>query len=65
MMVVGPSMSGKGYFVKEILERDRIEYEDHRKRPKIYWFYEHMFKDMRRWDIAYISEKDFTLFNSI
>ena len=36
MMVVGHSMSGKSYFVKELLERDRIEYEDHRKRPKIH-----------------------------
>ena len=34
MIVVGPSMSGKSYFVKELLERDRIEYKDHRKRPK-------------------------------
>ena len=28
LMVVGPSMSGKSYF----LERDHIEYEDHGKR---------------------------------
>ena len=51
MMLVGPSMSGKSYFVKELLERDRIEYEDHRKRPKIHWFYgqyQDMFKDMKR-----------------
>ena len=51
MMVVGPSMSGKSYFVKELLEMDRIEYEDHRKRPKIHWFYgqyQDMFKDMKR-----------------
>ena len=39
MTVVGPSMSGKSYFVKELLERDRIEYEDHRKRPETHWFY--------------------------
>ena len=51
MMVVGPSMSGKSYFVKGLLERDCIEYEDHRKRPKIHWFYgqyQDMFKDMKR-----------------
>ena len=51
MMVVGPGMSGKSYFVKELLERDRIEYEDYRKRPKIHWFYgqyQDMFKDMKR-----------------
>ena len=51
MMVVGPSMSGKSYFVKELLERDRIEYEDYRKRSKIHWFYgqyQHKFKDMKR-----------------
>ena len=44
MMVVGASMSGKSYFVKELLERDHIEYEDH-------WFYgqhQDMFKDMMR-----------------
>ena len=34
MLVVGPSMAGKSYFVKALLERDRIEYEDHMKRPK-------------------------------
>ena len=51
MMVVGPSMSGKSYFVKELLERDRIEYDYHRKRPTIHWFYgqyQDMFKDMNR-----------------
>ena len=36
MMVAGPSMSGKSYCVKELLERDLIEYKDHRKRPKIH-----------------------------
>ena len=35
VMIYGPSMSGKSYFVKELLERDHIEYEDHRKRQKI------------------------------
>ena len=59
MMVVGPSMSGKSYFVKELLERDHIEYEDHRKRQKIHCFYgqyQDMFKDMKRFlghDIYY------------
>ena len=28
LMVVGPSMSGKSYFVKEILEKDHIHYEE-------------------------------------
>ena len=27
-MVVGPSMSGKSFFVKQMLERDHIEYDD-------------------------------------
>ena len=51
MMVVGLSMSGKSYSVKELLKRDLIEYEDHRKLPKIHWFYgqyQDMFKDMKR-----------------
>ena len=33
------------------MERDHIEYEDHRKHPKIHWCYGQypdMFKDMRR-----------------
>ena len=41
----------KSYFVNELLERDHIEYEDHRKRPKIHWFYgqyQDMFTDMKR-----------------
>ena len=44
-------MSGKSYFVKELLERDHIEYEDHRKCRKIHWFngqYQDMFKDKKR-----------------
>ena len=44
-------MSGKSYFVKELLERDHIEYKHHRKCRKIHWFYgqyEDMFKDMKR-----------------
>ena len=51
LMVVGPSMSGKSYFVKVLLERDHIEYENHRKCRKIHWFYgryQDMFKDMKR-----------------
>ena len=51
MIVVSPSISGKSYFVKELLDRDRIEYEDHRKRLKIhciYGKYQDMFKDMKR-----------------
>ena len=51
LMVVGPSMSGKSYFVKELAERDHIKYENHRKCRKIHWFYrqyQNMFKDMKR-----------------
>ena len=50
-MVVGPSMSGKSFFVKQMLERDHIEYDDPRKQRRIHWFYgqyQDMFKDMRR-----------------
>ena len=48
-MEVGPSR--KKLLRQRALERDRIEYEDHRKRPKIHWFYgqyQAMFKDMKR-----------------
>ena len=51
LMVVGPSMSGKSVFVKQMLERDHIEYDDPRKQRRIHWFYgqyQDMFKDMRR-----------------
>ena len=51
LMVVGPSMSGKSFFVKQMLERDHIEYDDPRKQLRIHWFYgqyQDMFKDMRR-----------------
>ena len=50
-MIVGPSMSGKSYFVKEILEKDHINYEDPSKCRKIHWFngqYQNMFKDLKR-----------------
>ena len=50
-MVVGPSMCGKSYFVRQMLEGDHIEYDDPRKQRRIYWFYgqyQDMFKDMRR-----------------
>ena len=50
-MVVGPSMSGKSYFIKQMLERDHIEYDDLRMQGRIHWFYgqyQNMFKDMRR-----------------
>ena len=48
-MEVGPSR--KKLLRQRALERERIEYEDHRKRPKIHWFYgqyQAMFKDMKR-----------------
>ena len=51
LMVVGPSMSGKSFFVKQMLEQDRIENDDPRKQRRIHWFYgqyQDMFKDMRR-----------------
>ena len=50
-MVVGPSMSEKSYFVKQMLERDHIEYDDPRKQRRLHWFYgqyQDMFNDMRR-----------------
>ena len=50
-MIVGPSMSGKSYFVKEILEKDHNHYEKPSKYRKIHWFYgqyQDMFKDMKR-----------------
>ena len=50
-MEVGPSMCGKSYFVRQMLEGDHIEYEDPRKQRRIHWFYgqyQDMFKDMRR-----------------
>ena len=50
-MVVGPSMSGKSFFFKQMLERDHIEYDDPRKQRRIHWFYgqyQDTFKDMRR-----------------
>ena len=51
LMAVGPSMSGKSYFVKQMLERDHVEYDDPRKQRRIHWFYgqyQDMFNDMRR-----------------
>ena len=51
LMIVGPSMSGKSYFVKEILEKDHIHYEEPSKYRKIHWFYgqyQDMFKDLKR-----------------
>ena len=51
LMVVGPSMCGKSYFVRQMLEGDHMEYDDLRKQRRIHWFYgqyQDMFKDMRR-----------------
>ena len=45
-------MSGKSFFVKQMLEQDQIEYDDPRKQRRIHWFYgqyQDMFKDMRRY----------------
>ena len=50
-MVVGPSMSEKSFFVKQMLGREDIEYDDPQKQRRIHWFYgqyQDMFKDMRR-----------------
>ena len=38
LMVVGPSVSWKSFFVKQMLERDHIEYDDPRKQRHIHWF---------------------------
>ena len=51
LMVVGPSMSGKSYFVTQMLERDHVEYDDPRKQRRIHWFYgqyQDKFNDMKR-----------------
>ena len=51
LMVVGPTMSGKSFFIKQMLERDHIEYDDPRKQRRIHWSYgqyQDMFKDVRR-----------------
>ena len=50
-MVVGPSMSGKSFLVKQMLERDHIEYDDPHKLRRLHRFYgqyQDMFKYMRR-----------------
>ena len=38
LLVVGPSQSGKTYFVQQILENNRIVY-DEQKRIRIFWYY--------------------------
>ena len=51
LMVNGPSMCGKSYFVRQMLEGDHREYDDPRKQRHIHWFcgqYQDTFKDMRR-----------------
>ena len=51
LMVVGSSMSGKSFFVKQMLEQDHIEYDDPRKQRRLHWFYgqyQDMFNDMRK-----------------
>ena len=51
LMIVGPSMSGKSYFVKELLEKDHVYYEEPHKCRKIHWFYgqyQDMFKDLKK-----------------
>ena len=44
-------MSGKSYFVKELLEKDHVYYEEPHKCRKIHWFYgqcQDMFKDLKK-----------------
>ena len=51
LMVVGPSMCGKRYFVKQMLEGDHIKYDNPWKQQSKHWLYgqyQDMFKDMRR-----------------
>ena len=38
LMVVGPSMCGKSYFVKQMLDGDHIEYDDPWKQRPIHCF---------------------------
>ena len=40
LLVVGPTQSGKTYFVQQILENNRILYEE-QKSIRIFWFYNH------------------------
>jgi len=39
LLTIGPTQSGKTHLVKEILERDHIEYPEPHKERKILWFY--------------------------
>ena len=48
LMVIVPNMSGKSYFVKELLEREHVEYENHRKCRKIHRFYGQYHDIMKR-----------------
>ena len=44
-------MSGKSYFVKELLEKDHVHYEEPRKCRKILWFYgqyQDILKDLKK-----------------
>ena len=38
LLVVGPTQSGKTYFVQQILENNRIVYEE-QKSIRIFWYY--------------------------
>ena len=51
LIVVGPSMCGKNFYVKQMLEGDHINNDDPWKQRRIHWFYgqyQEMFKDMKR-----------------
>ena len=44
-------MSGKSYFVKELLEKDNVHYEESSKCRKIHWFYgqyQDIFKGLKK-----------------
>ena len=40
LLVVGPTQSGKTYFVQQILKHNRIVYEE-QKTLRIFWYYNH------------------------
>ncbi len=50
MLVIAPTQSGKTYFVKELLERDHIDYGN-RKQRRILWYYgqnQPIYKEMKK-----------------
>ena len=45
LLVVGPTHSGKTYFVQQILEHNRIAYEE-QKNIRIFWYYNQLMAKM-------------------